>query len=49
MDAPFGGINVIFAGDFAQLMPVQGQALYNGNVGTSVDASMSERTAICYR
>ncbi|EDQ98317.1 uncharacterized protein LACBIDRAFT_336072 [Laccaria bicolor S238N-H82] len=29
--------------DFAQLMPVQGQALYNGTVGTSVDASMSER------
>jgi hypothetical protein len=43
MDVPFGGINMIFAGDFAQLMPVQGQALYNGNVGTSVDASMSER------
>ena len=42
MDVPFGGINMIFAGDFAQLMPVQGQALYNGNVGTSVDASMSE-------
>ncbi|KIJ96961.1 hypothetical protein K443DRAFT_75495, partial [Laccaria amethystina LaAM-08-1] len=28
---------MIFAGDFAQLMPC-----YNGNVGTSVDASMSE-------
>ena len=34
--------NMIFAGDFAQIMPVQGQARYNGNVGTSVDASMSE-------
>ncbi|EDQ98416.1 uncharacterized protein LACBIDRAFT_302380 [Laccaria bicolor S238N-H82] len=34
---------MIFAEDFAQLMPVLGQALYNGNVGTSVDASMSER------
>jgi len=43
MDSPFGGMNMIFAGDFAQLMPVQGQALYNGNVGLSVDASMSER------
>ena len=25
MDAPFRGINMIFAGDFAQLMPVQEQ------------------------
>ncbi|KAG2030252.1 hypothetical protein BDR03DRAFT_814261, partial [Suillus americanus] len=26
--APFGGINIIFAGDFAQLSPVSGKQLY---------------------
>ncbi|KAJ8582751.1 hypothetical protein M405DRAFT_686378, partial [Rhizopogon salebrosus TDB-379] len=26
--APFGGMNVIFAGDFAQLSPVSGKSLY---------------------
>src|SRR5207253_5799052 len=29
-DKPFGGINVIFAGDFAQLPPVGGASLYSG-------------------
>ena len=42
-DAPFGGINIIFAGDFAQLPPVGGESLYAGTVGTSVDASHSAR------
>jgi len=40
-DIPFGGINMIFAGDFAQLPPVGGQSLYKETVGTSVDASQS--------
>ena len=37
-DKPFGGLNVIIAGDFAQLAP-PGQSsklLYNGNVGTNI-------------
>ena len=42
-DAPFGGINMIFAGDFAQLPPVGGDSLYAGNVGTSVNASQTTR------
>ena len=40
-DIPFGGVNMIFAGDFAQLAPVGGQSLYQKNVGTSVDASQT--------
>ncbi|KAF7976392.1 hypothetical protein HWV62_6777 [Athelia sp. TMB] len=39
----FGGLNMIFAGDFAQLAPVKAQALYSSNVGTRVGASMSLR------
>jgi len=36
---PFGGINFIFAGDFAQLPPaVSGFPLYSGTVGTQVDS-----------
>jgi PIF1 helicase. len=30
---PFGGLNMIFAGDFAQLPPVGGASLYSGGVG----------------
>jgi hypothetical protein len=33
-DLPFGGMNVIFAGDFAQLPPVGGSSLFSGFVGT---------------
>lgn len=40
-DTPFGGINMIFAGDFGQLPPVGGQSLYKETVGTSVDASQT--------
>jgi hypothetical protein len=39
VDMPFGGLNMIFAGDFAQLKPVRGSALYSSLVGTSIDAS----------
>jgi hypothetical protein len=42
-DVPFGGINMIFAGDFAQLPPVGGDSLYAGSVGTSVDAAQTAR------
>ena len=41
-DEPFGGINFIFAGDFAQLPPARtGAPLYSGDVGTTVDAGKS--------
>ena len=43
-EIPFGGLNMIFAGDFAQLKPVFGSPLYSHTVGTSVDASMSVRS-----
>ena len=41
LDLPFGGINIIFAGDFAQLPPVGGASLYSGEVGTQVDSSLT--------
>ncbi|KAF7977845.1 hypothetical protein HWV62_2599 [Athelia sp. TMB] len=37
----FGGLNMIFAGDFAQLAPVKAQALYSGFVGTKVNSAMT--------
>ena len=43
-EVPFGGLNMIFAGDFAQLKPVFGSPLYSQTVGTSVDAGMSVRS-----
>jgi uncharacterized protein DUF6570/helitron helicase-like protein/PIF1-like helicase len=43
-ETPFGGLNMIFAGDFAQLKPVFGSPLYSHTVGTSVDASMTVRS-----
>ena len=36
---PFGGINIVFAGDFAQLPPVGGGeaiSLYSGSIGTQI-------------
>ncbi|KAF9455716.1 hypothetical protein BDZ94DRAFT_1205476, partial [Collybia nuda] len=39
-DLPFGGMNMVFAGDFAQLSPVGGQSLYNGNVGTQLHSGL---------
>src|SRR5436305_14792091 len=40
-DNPFGGMNMIFAGDFAQLPPVGGSSLYSKTVGTTVDAALT--------
>ena len=39
-DLPFGGMNMIFAGDFAQLPPVGGASLYSEGVGTQLHAGL---------
>jgi len=38
---PYGGINMILSGDFAQLPPVFGSALYSGTVGTQLMSRMT--------
>src|SRR5882757_7072963 len=40
-DMPYGGINMIFSGDFAQLPPVFGSPLYSGTVGTQLLSRMT--------
>ncbi|KIJ11042.1 hypothetical protein PAXINDRAFT_164180 [Paxillus involutus ATCC 200175] len=43
-DVPFGGMNVIFAGDFGQLPPAMGGescALYCGNIGSMIKSSLT--------
>ena len=40
---PFGGMNIIFAGDFAQLPPVMAKLLYDHTVGTSTTSSITLR------
>jgi len=41
-DEPFGGINFIFAGDFAQLPPARsGSPLYSGSIGTQVHSGQT--------
>ena len=42
-DLPFGGKNMIFAGDFAQLPPTTGVSLYNNAVSGMLDVNMSVR------
>ncbi|KAF9523452.1 hypothetical protein CPB83DRAFT_739484, partial [Crepidotus variabilis] len=41
-EKPLGGKNFIFAGDFAQLPPVNAQPLYSSVVGVHFDSSMTE-------
>src|SRR5215471_18389348 len=41
-EVPFGGINIIFAGDFAQLPPAMNvPSLYSGKVGTHIQSRMT--------
>ena len=40
-DMPFGGVNIILAGDFAQLPPTKGNPLYSNTVAKSQDSKMS--------
>jgi ATP-dependent DNA helicase PIF1 len=42
-DVPFGGMNVVFAGDFAQLAPVFGSPLFDGLVERYVNSRMTVR------
>ena len=42
-DIPFGGMNIIFAGDFAQLPPVMAKPLYDHTVRTFTTSSMTLR------
>jgi hypothetical protein len=40
---PFGGINIILAGDFAQLPPISGSPLYSNVVSKTQNKTMSKR------
>jgi hypothetical protein len=40
-DLPYGGINMIFSGDLAQLPPVFVSSLYSGTVGTQLISHMT--------
>jgi len=40
-DLAYGGMNMIFSGDFAQLPPVFGSPLYSGTVGTQLMSQMT--------
>ena len=42
-DKPYGGFNIILAGDFAQLPPTGGVPLYSNNVSKVRNTSMSPR------
>ena len=49
LEAPFGGLNIIFAGDFAQLPPVIGQehaSLYSRSVGKNPTSLRQQEAAI---
>ena len=49
LDAPFGGLNMIFAGDFAQLPPVIGHeqaSLYSRSVGKNPTSLRQQEAAI---
>ena len=40
-ELPYGGLNMLFLGDFAQLPPVFGSPLYSGTVGTQLMSCMT--------
>ena len=49
LDTPFGGLNMIFAGDFAQLPPVIGQehsSLYSRTVGKNITSLHDQEASI---
>ena len=49
LDVPFGGLNFIFAGDFAQLLPVIGHehaSLYSHTVGMKATSLQEQEAAI---
>jgi hypothetical protein len=49
VDEPFGGLNIIFAGDFAQLPPAIGQehaSLYSRTVGSNSQSLRDQEAAI---
>ena len=47
LHTPFGGMNIIFAGDFAQLPPVRATALLDGSVGTQLHSGMNPYSQEC--
>ena len=45
-ELPYGGMNMIFSGDFAQSPPVFGSPLYSGTVGTQLMTVQGQEAAI---
>lgn len=45
-EIPFGGLNMIFAGDFAQLPPVNASSLYSGTAGIKPNSLQGQQSAV---